>query len=224
MQKTFFILLAFLFSTSIFAQDVCADMMKFNDYNKNNKRTYRMTSKTEAIGQTQVMEKDEKGNIHMTMSMAVMSMDMILIGQTIYMKQNDGDWQTKPMDSLQVATMKKQWQNGQLQFFKNCQKLDNEKLEGKDYRVYSGEFDPEKMKEMMSQSSEQIPNMDAIAKMKMEMTFYVNDKDDLELCKMKMDMMGQSIETEMTYEYDIQIAPIVAPEVPAGQKTEPKKN
>lgn len=226
MQKTFFILLSFLFSTSIFAQDVCADIMKFNDYNKNVNRTYRMTSKTEAMGQTQVMEKDVNGNIHMNMSMAMngMTMDMILVGQTMYMKQNDGDWQTKPMDSAQVTTMKKQWQNGQLQFFKNCKKLDNEKLEGKEFRVYSGEFDPEKMKEMMSKSAEKIPNMDAIAKMEMKMTFYVNDKDDLERCKMKMDMMGQTFETEMAYEYDIQIAPIVAPEVPAGQKTEPKKN
>jgi hypothetical protein len=194
--------------------------MKFNNYNKNINRVYRMTSKTEAIGQTQVMEKDAKGNIHMNMSMAMngMSMDMILVGQTMYMKQNEGDWQIKPMDSVQVATMKKQWQSGQLQFFKNCQKLDNEKLEGKEYRVYSGDFDPDKMKEMMSKSAEKIPNMDAIAKMEMKMTFYVNDKDDLELCKMKMDMMGQSIETEMAYEYDIQIEPIVAPNLVEKKK------
>lgn len=226
MKKTLFILLSFLFTTSMFAQDVCADIMKFNDYNKNNNRTYRMTSKTESLGQTQVMEKDTKGNVHMTMTMAMngMSMDMLLIGQTMYMKQNDGDWQTKPMDSAQVTTMKKQWQNGQLQFFKNCQKLDNETLEGKEYRVYSGEFDPEKMKEMMSKSAEKIPNMDALSKMEMKMTFYVNTKDDLERCKLKMDMMGQTFESEMTYEYDIQIAPIVAPELPAEKKTESKKN
>jgi hypothetical protein len=222
MKKVLFLFLAFFLTTSMFAQDVCADIMKFNDYKKNTNRTSRMTSKTEAMNQTQVMEKDSKGNVHTTMTMAMpgnsMTMDMILIGETMYMKQNDGDWQTKPMDSAQVTAIKKQWQNGQLQFFKNCQKLDNEQLDGKNYRVFSGDFDPEKMKEMMSQSGEKAPNMDMLAQMEMKMKFYINDKDDLAHCTMKMAVMGQSFETVMDYEYDIAIAPIVAPEIPVEKK------
>ncbi len=217
MKKVFFLFLSFLLTTSAFAQDVCAEMMKFNDYKKNVNRAYRMTSTTESMGQKQVMERDVKGNMYMTMTMSMagndMSMEMILIGETMFMKQNNADWQTKPMDSVQINAMKSQWQNGQLQFFKNCKKLDSEKISDKNYRVYSGDFDPEKMKEMMSKSTEKMPanSMDMIAKMDMKMKFYVNDKDDLERCTLHTTVMGQSFDSEMVYEYDIQIAPIVAP-------------
>ncbi len=204
MKKTLLFSVALLLTNLLLAQDVCAELMKFNDYNKNAKRTMRMTSKTEAAGQTMVMERDQNGNIHQTMTMVMMNMEMIISGTTMYMKQGDADWQIRPMDSTQIAMIKNKAQNSQLQFFKNCKKLDNETHEGKVYRVYTGDFDIAQMKEMMKKSAENVP-LDAMAEMDMKLTFFINAKDDLEKSTMTMNVQGQAFETEMVYEYDMPI-------------------
>jgi hypothetical protein len=205
MKKFLLLSFALLFSTAVLAQDACAELMKFNDYKKNVNRTYRMTSKMEKMGQTQIMEKDKAGNVHQTMTMSMMGQNMkvesVIIGKTIYTKKNDEAWEVQQMDSTQIDNIKSQWQNGQLQFFKNCQKLPNEG----DYKVYSGDFDPEKMTELMSKSSKPMPNAEVMKQMEMKMTFYINSKDDLEKMKLNMNMMGQSFESDMVYEYDIPV-------------------
>lgn len=205
MKKLLLFSFALLFSTALLAQDACAELMKVNDYKKNVNRTYRMTSTMEKMGQTQIMEKDKAGNVHQTMTMSMMGQNMkvesVIVGKTIYTKKNEDAWEVQQMDSAQIDNIKSQWQNGQLQFFKNCQKLANEG----DYKVYSGDFDAEKMTELMSKSSKPMPNMEALKQMEMKMTFYVNTKDDLEKIKLNMNMMGQSFDSDMVYEYDIPV-------------------
>ena len=209
MKKTLLICLALLLTQAIIAQDACAELMKFNDYQKNVNRTYRMTSKTPAVNQVQVVERDKNGNIHQTLSMDMpgqsMKIESVIIGTTMYLKNNNEDWTSQPLDSMQIESIKSQWQNNQLQFYKNCKKLDDETVDGKKYRVYSGEFDPVKMKEMMGKSLESMPNAEMMGNMEMKMIFYVNDKDDVEITKMNINVMGQSINSEMDFEYDMPI-------------------
>jgi hypothetical protein len=205
MKKFLLFSFALIFSKAVLAQDACAELMKFNAYKKNVNRTYRMTSKMEKMGQTQIMEKDNAGNIHQTMTMSMMGQDMkvesVIVGKTIYTKKNEDAWEVQQMDSAQIDNIKSQWQSGQLQYFKNCQKLANEG----DYKVYTGDFDAEKMTELMSKSSQPMPNMEVLKQMEMKMTFYINIKDDLEKVKLNMNMMGQSFDTDMVYEYDIPV-------------------
>lgn len=221
MKKTLLIYLALLLTSTIFAQDVCAELMKFNDYKKNVNRTYRMKSTTEGIGQSVTMESDGKGNIHQFMTMEMggqsMKMESVISGNMMYINQNETGWQSQKLDSAQIQSIKSQWENNQLQFFKNCQKLENETVDGKKYRVYSGEYDGKKMLEMMGESAKNMPNAEMMANLEMKLTFYINDKDDLEITKMKMDIQGRSISTEMVYEYDLPIT-VNIPPPPAEKK------
>ncbi len=179
-----------------------------------------MTSKMESMGQTLVMEHDKAGNFHQTISIQMaahsIKVESIIFDKKMFTKKNDEEWQPQPLDSIQMESLKNQWQNNQLQFFKNCKKLDNEITDGKNYRVYTGDFDAEQMKALMSKSAQTMPNSDLFSKMDMKTTFYVNDKDDLERAKLKMDMNGQSFDTVMVYEYDIDVT--VKPPPPAAKK------
>jgi hypothetical protein len=217
MQKTLLFSCILCLSTVLNAQDVCGELMKFNDFKKNVTREYRMTSTTAAMGQTLVMEHAKDGSIHQTISMEMggqkMKIESIIIGTMMYMKKNDEDWTSNPLDSAQIASIKSQWENGQLQFFKNCKKLDNETIEGKTYRVYTGAFDAEAMKKMMSSGSTPMPNAEMYSKMDMNMTFYINAKDDLEKTNLNIKYMGQSFDSEMTYEYDVPVAVVCPPSV-----------
>ena len=221
MKKTLLIYLALLLTSTIFGQDVCDELMKFNDYKKNVNRTYRMKSTTEGIGQSVTMECDGKGKIHQWMTMEMggqsMKMESVIVDNTMYMNQNETGWQTQKLDSAQMQSIKSQWENNQLQFFKNCQKLENETVDGKKYRVYRGEYDGKKMLEMMGESAKNMPNAEMMSKMEMKMTFYINDKNDVEITKMKMDMQGRIISTEMVYEYDLPIT-VNIPQLPAEKK------
>jgi hypothetical protein len=215
----------------LIAQDVCAELMKFSSYEKNNNRTMRMTSKSSMMGQTQIMERDKEGNMYQIMKMEMgdqkMQMETITLGSTMYTNQNGKEWQTRELDSMQLATIKNQWKNNQLQYFKNCEKKENETIDGKAYRVYKAEFDVNQMQEMMKnskslteeerQSMEQM--MTLMSSMEMKMTMFINGKDDVELTKTNMSMQGKEIEMNMRFEYDINVkvlpppmnVPIVAP-------------
>jgi hypothetical protein len=217
MQKTLLFSCILCLSTVLNAQDVCGELMQLSSAKKNLTREYRMTSKTAAMGQTLVMEHAKDGNVHQTISMEMggqkVKIESIIIGTMMYMKKNDEDWTSNPLDSAQIASIKSQWENGQLQFFKNCKKLDNQTIEGKTYRLYSGEFDAEAMKKMMSSGSTPMPNADMYSKMEMNFIFYVNAKDDVEKTTLKMSMMGQTFDSEMTYEYDVPVAVVCPPSV-----------
>ncbi|MBL7814547.1 MAG: hypothetical protein JNL70_06040 [Saprospiraceae bacterium] len=220
-KSTLFSLILFLASQSlVFAQDVCEEMMKFNDYAKNHNRTSRMTMTMSPMGQTQITESDGKGRFHMTMAMETpmqLKMESVLTGNQLYTKKDDEDWKAQDLDSVQIASMKQKWQNNQLQFFKNCKKLDNETIGGQEYRVYSGDFDYEKMRDYMGQNNEAQQSLAMLQNMDIKMTFYVNKKDDLERAKMKMNVQGMSIDADMVYEYDLPIV-INIPPPPAPKK------
>jgi hypothetical protein len=217
-MKSLLIIFSLAISTNfLMAQDVCSELMKFSSYEKNNSRTMRMTSKTSMMGQTQIMERDKDGNMYQIMKMEMgdqkMQMETITLGSTMYTNQNGKEWQTRELDSMQLATMKNQWKNNQLQYFKNCEKKDNETIDGKTYRVYTAEFDVNLMQETMKnsksltkeekQAMEQM--MTAMSAMQMKMTMFINEKDDLELTKTNMSMQGKDFEMNMTFEYDINI-------------------
>jgi hypothetical protein len=230
-MKSLLLILSLAITNFCFAQDVCSELMKFSSYEKNNNRTMRMTSKSSMMGQTQIMERDKDGNMYQIMKMEMgdqkMQMETITLGSTMYSNQNGKEWQTRELDSMQLATMKNQWKNNQLQYFKNCAKQDNETIDGKTYRVYKAEFDVNQMQEMMKnskslteeerQAMEQM--MTLMSSMEMKMTMFINDKDDVELTKTNMSMQGKEIEMNMRFEYDINVkvspppmnVPIVAP-------------
>jgi hypothetical protein len=216
-MKSLLLILSLAITNFCFAQDVCSELMKFSSYEKNNNRTMRMTSKSSMMGQTQIMERDKDGNMYQIMKMEMgdqkMQIETITLGTTMYTNQNGKEWQTRELDSMQLATMKNQWKNNQLQYFKNCEKKENETLDGKKYRVYTAEFDVNQMQEMMKnskslteeekQAMEQM--MTAMSAMQMKMTMFINEKDDLEITKTNMSMQGKDFEMNMTFEYDIKI-------------------
>jgi hypothetical protein len=223
-MKSLLLIFSLAISTNLLmAQDVCSELMKFSSYEKNNSRTMRMTSKTSMMGQTQIMERDKEGNMYQIMKMEMgdqkMQMETITLGSTMYTNQNGKEWQTRELDSMQLATMKNQWKNNQLQYFKNCVKKDNETIDGKKYRVYTAEFDVNQMQETMKnskslteeekQAMEQM--MTAMSAMQMKMTMFINEKDDLELSKTNMSMQGKDFEMNMTFEYDINIKVLPPP-------------
>jgi hypothetical protein len=201
----------------LIAQDVCSELMKFSSYEKNNNRTMRMTSKTSMMGQTQIMERDKEGNMYQIMKMEMgtqkMQIETITLGSTMYTNQDGKEWQTRELDSIQLATMKNQWKNNQLQYFKNCEKKDNETIDGKTYSVYKAEFDVNQMQEMMktqkSLSEEEKQRMEqmmaAMNAMQMKMTMFINDKNDLKITKTNMSMQGKDFEMIMIFEYDINV-------------------
>jgi hypothetical protein len=219
MKKTVLLYIILFFSTFVSAQDACTELTEFNK--KNIKRAHRITSTMEQMGQKTVHEVGKDGESHMTMNMDFMGqkqkVETILVGSEMYMKKNDDDWVKQPMDAAQIALIKKQGTNSQMQFYKNCKKLDNKVMEGKTFRVYSADFDPEKMKEMMGKSSENQQAAEMMSKMEMKMTVYINEKDDIEKATMSMSMMGQSFDTDMVYEYDVPIN-VCAPTLPKEGK------
>lgn len=236
-MKSLLLIFTLTITNFCFAQDVCSELMKFSSYEKNNNRTMRMTSKSSMMGQTQIVERDKDGNMYQIMKMEMgdqkMQIETITLGSTMYTNQNGKEWQTRELDSMQLATMKNQWKNNQLQYFKNCEKKDNETIDGKTYRVYTAEFDVNQMQETMKnskslteeekQAMEQM--MTAMSAMQMKMTMFINDKDDLELTKTNMSVQGKSFEMNMIFEYDINIKvspppmniPTAAP-LPASKK------
>jgi hypothetical protein len=203
------------------AQDVCAEMMTFNDYKKNVNRSYRMEMNTEMIGQKQIMEKDAAGNVRMTMTMQGTTMESIITGNMLYTKQGEGNWDARELDSVQMNQMKAQWQNGTLQFFKNCEKLPDTTINSKKYRAYAGDYDMKKTIEMMGEKAKELPNKEMMEMMQMRMQLYINDKNDLEKAKMSMSVMGQSFESDMVYTYDIEVNIMPPPPPPPAEK---KKN
>jgi hypothetical protein len=221
MKKILVLFCALLFSTLIMAQDACAELMSFNDYKKNANRTSRMISKTEKTGQTQTMERDKEGNIRQLMTVNArgqsMTVESIVVGSKMYVRKNDLDWQSPTLDSVQLAILKNKWQNNKVQFFKNCQKLDNETINGKTYRIYTGDFDGEKMKKVLS-TTKDVPNLDAVAKMEMKMKFYINEKDDVEKTILNVSYQGQSYDSEMVFEYDMPLVVCVPELTPAEKK------
>ena len=153
----------------------------------------------------------------MSMLDKTMKVETIIIGNMMYLKQEDKNWELKPMDSLQAANMKNKFANSQVQYFKNCQKLADSTIDGKTYRVYKGEFDMEKMLELVNDASKitdksQKPkhDMEKLAQMGMKMTCFINAKDDLERMNITMEREGKAFETVMTYTYDVDVS-IVAP-------------
>jgi hypothetical protein len=201
----------------LIAQDVCSELMKFSSFEKNNNRTMRMTSKTSMMGQSQIMERDKDGNMYQIMKMEMgdqkMQIESITLGSIMYTSQNGKEWQTRELDSMQLATTKNQWKNNQLNYFKNCEKKENETIEGKTFRVYYAEFDVNQMQEMMKTSKslteEEKQAMErttaTMSAMQMKMTMYINDNDDLAMSKTNMSMQGKDFEMIMTFEYDLKI-------------------
>jgi hypothetical protein len=207
----------------LIAQDVCAEMMRFNDYKKNVNRTYRVETNTELLGQKQIMEKDAAGNVRMTMTMQGTTTESIVMGNMMYIKRGEGNWDARELDSAQMDMVKTQWQNGTLQFFKNCEKLPDTTINSKKYRAYAGNMDMKKTIEMMGAAGKDIPNKEMMEMMEMRMQLYINDKNDLEKSKMTTSVMGQSFDSEMTYTYDIDIN-IIPPPPPPPAPAEKKKN
>lgn len=222
MKKTLILCFTALITHLAMAQDACTDLARFNNNAQKPERTYRMHSKTEGIGQEMTIERDKKGHYRQTMSMDMMGqsmkMESIILGNMMYVKQNDAAWQPRSLDTAQIAAMKKQMENNQLQFLKNCQKLPNENIDGKNYRVYAADFDGQKMFDEMSKSKEPIPNAEAFKSMEMKMTFYINDKDDIAIAKLSIQAMGRTINSNMDYEYDITVNDITPPPPPPVSK------
>lgn len=218
MKKTGLLYIILFLSTLVSAQDACAELTVYNK--KNVKRAYRMTSTMEKMGTKTVMEQGKGGEIHTTTAMDFMGQkqntETIIAGSIIYMKRNEGDWTKQAMDSAQIAQIKNQGADNLTQVYKNCKKLDNAVIEGKTFRVYSAEFDPDKMKELMDKSSAQAQQTtEMMSQMNMKMLYYINEKDDISKTTMSMSMMGQSFDTDMVYEYDVPITitiPITAKE------------
>lgn len=222
MKKTLILCFTAFITHLAMAQDACADLARFNNNAQKPERTYRMHSKTEGIGQEITIERDKKGHYRQTMSMDMMGqsmkMESIILDNMMYVKQNDAAWQPRSLDTAQIAAMKKQMENNQLPFSKNCQKLPNENIDGKNYRVYAADFDAQKMIDEMSKSKEPVPNAEALKNMEMKMTLYINDKDDIAIAKISMQVMGRTINSNMDYEYDIPVNDITPPPPPPASK------
>lgn len=222
MKKTLLSLCAFCFTLSLFAQDVCAELMTFNDFKKNVNRTYRITSKTEMFGQTIVIEHDSKGRAHQLLTMEVreksIKMETYLVDKDMYIKKDGGDWAHRSLDSSQMVSIMNQWKNNQLQFFKNCQKFADTIELGKKYRVYSAEFDIDQMIDKMDKSAQLSQNFESMRDSDMKMTFFINDKDDVEKTKLHMLVRGREVDSDMFYEYDIPIHITLPAQLPSAEK------
>ncbi len=53
--------------------------------------------------------------------------------------------------------------------------------------------------------------------MEMKMTFFINDKDDVEKAMLKMVINGQSFDSDVVFEYDIEVT-LKPPPPPAEKK------
>jgi hypothetical protein len=206
-----------LLANATFAQDICDELMKIAANPKNVTRSMRSTTKISMMNQTTIMEKDKEGNIHQMVSMDMggqkMEMEMIVIGTKQYSKAQGADWEVKEMDEKEKEAMKMTAQNSQMQFFKNCKKLGNETVDGKNYRVYDADFDGEKMMEYLKTKDlgeQQNQAMAMMGGMQMHMKIFVDDKNDPSRMKVKMAMMGQDIDMDSTSEYDADVK-ITAP-------------
>jgi hypothetical protein len=217
-MKSLLIIFSLAFSTQfLIAQDVCAELMKFSSYEKNINRSMRMTSKASMANQIQIMERDKEGNMYQIIKMEMgtqkVRMETITLGSTMYTNQNAKEWIKRELDSAQLNSMKNQWKNNQLQYYKNCEKKNNDTIDGKIYRVYNAELDINQMQENIknskSMSDEEKQGMEqamsAMSNMQMSMTLFVNDKDDVERSKTRMSIQGQEIESNVTYEYDVKV-------------------
>ena len=97
-------------------------------------------------------------------------------------------------------------------------------LDGKNYRIYTGDLDAEKMVDMMSKSQHPMPNAEVMSKMDMKMKFYINSNDDIERMNMTIQAMGKTMESVAIYEYDGSIN-VMPPSLPAQLSLPlPKKN
>jgi hypothetical protein len=217
-MKSLLLIFSLALSTHfLIAQDICTELMKFSSYEKNINRSMRMTSKASMANQTQIMERDKEGNMYQIVKMEMgtqkMQMETITLGSTMFTNQNGKEWVKRELDSAQLNSMKNQWKNNQLQFFKNCEKKGNDTIDGKIYRVYKAELDIVQMQENFrnsksltdeeKQAMEQ--TLSTMSNMQMNMTMFINDKDDVERSKTKISVQGQDIEMNVTYEYDIKV-------------------
>jgi lipopolysaccharide export LptBFGC system permease protein LptF len=200
-----------------FAQDVCDELMKFSVNANNAKRSLRSTTKLSMMNQTQIMERDKDGNMYQSVKMDMggqkMEMETIVIGSKQFTKTNGGDWEVKDVDTKDLEAIKMSAENGQLQFFKNCKKLGNENIDGKNYRVYEADFDAVKMQEFLKTKElgeQQAQAMAMMSAMQMHMKIFIDDKNDPSRMSVKMAMMGQDIDMEAISEYDA-VVKIVAP-------------
>jgi hypothetical protein len=200
-----------------FAQDVCDELMKISVNANNAKRSMRMTTKLSMMNQTQTMERDKDGNMYQLVKMDMggqkMEVESITIGVKQYMKTNGGDWEVKDIDAKELEAIKMTAENGQLQFLKNCKKLANETIDGKNYRVYEADFDAAKMQEFLKtkeMGDQQAQAMAMMSAMQMHMKLFIDEKNDPSRMSVKMAMMGQDINMEAVTEYDA-VVKIVAP-------------
>jgi hypothetical protein len=206
-----------LLANFTFAQDVCDELMKFSNPAKFAKRSVRMTTKLSMMNQTQIMERDKDGNIYQLIKMDMggqkMEVESIIIGVKQYMKTNGGEWEVKDVDTKDLEALKMAAENGHLQFFKNCKKLANENIDGKNYRVYEADFDAAKMQEFLKtkeMGDQQAQAMAMMSAMQMHMKLFIDDKNDPSRMSVKMAMMGQDINMEAVSEFDA-VVKIVAP-------------